>query len=202
MPDKLILVVPREKLFSRFYFNGFVNGKAPLDFGTEMLWSYRPRLERNDNYKQIIPYVVFTHGVKVFTYVRSNQATEERLHNLRSIGIGGHIKEEVDRRDTLTETILVAMGRELEEEISIDWGPVSSISEIGYLNDDSNPVGRVHLGIVFQYKLDSEQAASLKLKGSDGLIDAKWMTYEELSQEPGENWTRLLYPAILQPNKQ
>ena len=46
----------------------------------------------------------------------------------------------------------MALLRELEEEVEIQ--SPGRISRLGLINDDSNPVGRVHLGVVHLYDLD------------------------------------------------
>ena len=51
----------------------------------------RSLAEGDPTFKQLIPYVIMTHGGKYLSYVRGKQAGETRLVGHRSIGIGGHI---------------------------------------------------------------------------------------------------------------
>ena len=102
---------------------------------------YIPRAEAELDraYKQLIPYVLIACGNKILRYRRGKGGGENRLHGLYSVGVGGHIS------DQDTAGYREAMRRELKEEIGLDN---FKDTIIGVLNDDSNGVGYVHLGIV------------------------------------------------------
>jgi len=113
--------------------------------------SYRARsaVEEDPSFKQIIPYVVLMWRDQVFHYVRGKRGTETRLQALRSLGVGGHISaEDANLFDTPYRE---ALYREVAEEVALD----SPYEErcIGLINDDSTPVGQVHLGIVHIFDL-------------------------------------------------
>src|SRR5207253_2777708 len=113
---------------------------------------FRPRSEVEDDpgFKQIIPYVIFRAGDWVFCYTRGKSQGEVRLHRLRSLGVGGHVAEaDAGGRATL-DAYEMALRRELEEEVAIQ--SEGSIRRVGLINDDSNPVGQVHLGVVHLYE--------------------------------------------------
>src|SRR5207237_7300011 len=86
---------------------------------------------------------------QVFHYTRGKRATETRLHALRSIGVGGHIS--LDDKNLFESPYREALFREVAEEVFLE----SSCAErcIGLINDDSTPVGQVHLGIVHVFDL-------------------------------------------------
>src|SRR5207302_9579435 len=114
---------------------------------------FRPRseMESDPSFKQVIPYVVFRCGDSVFCYTRGSSQGETRLHRLRSLGVGGHVDEaDADGRATL-DAYEAALRRELDEEVEI--GCDGAIRRVGLINDDSNPVGQVHLGVVHRYDL-------------------------------------------------
>ena len=112
----------------------------------------RVEAEADEGLKQVIPYVLFVCGQEVFSYVRGKQAGESRLVGNRSIGIGGHINPEDEslfsgaRTASDMSTYLQAVKREIEEEVAIDEDIDPTIAAL--INDDSNPVGRVHFGVV------------------------------------------------------
>lgn len=111
----------------------------------------RAAAESDESLQQIIPYVLFRYDNKIFSYVRGKGAGESRLLGNRSIGVGGHINPcdadpEGSSNTTNVETYLRAVRREIEEEVEVT-GPFEP-RIIGLINDDSNPVGRVHFGIV------------------------------------------------------
>lgn len=104
----------------------------------------RSLAEKDESLKQLIPYFIVCHEDRVWYYVRGRKSGEERLVAKASIGIGGHINS-LD--ENLFEDIYSrAALRELEEEIFVPKGYTQKI--VALLNDDSNSVGRVHLGVV------------------------------------------------------
>lgn len=119
--------------------------------------------ERTPAWKQIIPYVVVVRAgtaedPEVFLLRRTTGGAEKRLHDKLSIGVGGHINpidSEPMRPDPAfsareagqrPDPIPAACQRELREELLLDEEVVPH--SIGILNDDTNPVGAVHLGLV------------------------------------------------------
>jgi predicted NUDIX family phosphoesterase len=116
----------------------------------------RSEAETNPNYKQIIPYVIMTHDGKYLSYVRGQRAGEKRLVGNRSVGIGGHINPG-DNLPLFTadfyDTYVAAVEREVAEEVIVDARHADRV--VALLNDDSNAVGQVHLGVVHCWTLDA-----------------------------------------------
>ena len=78
--------------------------------------------ESDSNYKQVIPYVLFTYKKSIFSYRRGKHGGEKRLHEKYSIGVGGHIA--VEDRTLFSEDNIGygdAMWREVAEEIITDF---------------------------------------------------------------------------------
>jgi predicted NUDIX family phosphoesterase len=113
--------------------------------------TYLPRAEAEADpaFKQLVPYVVLRWRDEVFHYTRGKRATETRLQALRSIGVGGHIS--AGDATLFDSPYREAMFREVAEEVVLD----SAYEErcLGLINDDSTPVGQVHLGIVHVFTL-------------------------------------------------
>ena len=103
----------------------------------------RPAAEDDPTHKQLIPYVVVRDAERVFLMHRTDAGGDPRLHGKASIGVGGHLNP-VDEGD---DALMSGLRREWLEELEADWEPEFEL--IGLLNDDSNPVGAVHLGVVF-----------------------------------------------------
>lgn len=122
-----------------------------LDFTIEdarkenSVYHYVEREEAETRYdlKQIIPYSVLYSRGMVLQYQRGKSGEEQRLHDLYSIGVGGHIV----RGEGYTE----AMERELEEEVSVLTPRRQVCAWI--INDESTDVGRVHFGVVHIFEL-------------------------------------------------
>lgn len=149
----------------------------------------RPQAELDPSYKQIIPYVIMVHDGKVLNYVRGKRAGETRLVGNRSIGIGGHINPTDDMplfNNDFYDTYLAAVQREVAEEVSVETSYTDSI--VALLNDDSNDVGSVHLGIVHCWHLDEPKVS----KREQMITQMSFMTPDELQQvrDTLETWSQ------------
>lgn len=150
----------------------------------------RPQAELDPSYKQIIPYVIMLHDGKVLSYVRGKRAGETRLVGNRSIGIGGHINP-IDADNSplfayLYDNYLTAVQREVSEEVSVETAYTDSI--VALLNDDSNDVGSVHLGIVHCWHLNEPNVS----KREQMITQMSFMTPDELQQvrDTLETWSQ------------
>jgi predicted NUDIX family phosphoesterase len=103
----------------------------------------RPVAEESPDLKQLIPYVVVRDGEHIFLMERTDAGGDPRLHRKASIGVGGHLNPVDEGQDPLD----AGLRREWAEELVAEWEPEFRL--VGLLNDDSNPVGSVHLGVVF-----------------------------------------------------
>jgi predicted NUDIX family phosphoesterase len=157
MSDKAterVLVVPTAIFHEAGLFQGFsprADHYLPrLLLPRHLSYRQRSEVETDPSFKQLIPYVVLRHGDTVFHYTRGKAGTEARLRALRSVGVGGHIS--ADDATLFDNPYREAMFREVAEEVRLD----STYKErcIGLINDDSTPVGQVHLGIVHVFDLD------------------------------------------------
>ncbi len=156
----------------------------------------RPEAEANPDYKQLIPYVIMTCNGKYLTYVRGKRAGETRLTSKRSIGIGGHINP-IDHDTPLFGTDFkqiydTAVQREVAEEVNIEANHTDQI--VALLNDDTNEVGRVHLGVVHLWTLDTENVT----RKEQMITQLAFMTPAELNKvkETMETWSQLCLQAI------
>ena len=151
----------------------------------------RPQAEVDPSHKQLIPYVIMSHAGKYLSYVRGRRAGEARLVGNRSIGIGGHINPADDmplfNADFYETTYLNAVEREVAEEVCVEANHTDSI--VGLLNDDSNEVGSVHLGVVHHWTLDSPAVS----KREQMITQMTFMTPAELGEvrDTLETWSQL-----------
>jgi predicted NUDIX family phosphoesterase len=153
-----VLVFPRATLDALGAFQGFrADWRRYLDVILDKnnnKFVERYRAEEDESLKQIIPYVLFVSGGSVFSYVRGKASGEKRLVGNRSVGIGGHINP-VDEQLLFSApaaassdmaSYLEAVRREIAEEVIVDGPFEPTVAAV--LNDESNPVGRVHFGVV------------------------------------------------------
>ena len=152
--EEHVMVIPTKVLWKAGSFQG-------INFDTqkfiEMIkdskvtrFKRRKDVEKDQNYKQIIPYVILRHEESLFSYRRGKLLNEKRLLGNYSIGIGGHIS--LYDENLFSETYEQGMEREINEEIKIDTKYHKTL--VAILNDDTNEVGRVHFGIVYVFRLD------------------------------------------------
>lgn len=136
----------------------------------------RGAAEEDPTFKQLIPYCIFRCGDRILHYTRGKSGGESRLHAKISVGVGGHINP-VDTGGGRTgpEAYHSAVTREIEEELDLPEQHEHRI--IALLNDDSNPVGQVHLGIVHLVELKSDAVSSRE----DALADLGFTSLEELN---------------------
>ena len=150
----------------------------------------RSQAETDPTHKQLIPYVIMTHDGKYLSYVRGRRAGEGRLVGNRSIGIGGHINPADDMplfNAQFYETYLAAVDREVAEEVSVETSHTNHI--VALLNDESNEVGSVHLGIVHYWALDAPKVN----KREQMITQMAFMTPAELQEvkDTLETWSEL-----------
>ncbi|MGC8634540.1 MAG: NUDIX domain-containing protein [Candidatus Limnocylindrales bacterium] len=152
--------------------------------------SFRPRAEAETDvtWKQLIPYLVLRDGRRIFLMRRTRRGGDTRLYGRYTIGVGGH----VNPGDRSLED---ALRREWHEELEAQFEP--DVHLVGLLNDDSDPVGAVHLGVVYEADAGGRAASvreSEKLQGG-------FASPEELlrAQDRMETWSRLLVAALLEP---
>jgi predicted NUDIX family phosphoesterase len=192
-----VLVVPGAELDRLGRFQGF-SGEAERYLRGLLvpeLAQFRPRseVETDPSFKQIIPYVVFRSGDAVFCYTRGKSQGETRLHRRRSLGVGGHVAEsDADGRPTL-DAYELAMRRELDEEVSVNSDGM--IRRMGLINDDSTPVGQVHLGVVHLYELERPAVSPREA----GLADAEFVPLVDLrdQRDQFETWSQICIEAFL-----
>ncbi|MBP6870085.1 hypothetical protein KBC04_04335 [Candidatus Babeliales bacterium] len=143
--------------------------------------------EKDVSFKQIIPYMIFNFENKYFVMERKATASEQRLAGKLSLGIGGHMRQE----DMEGKTIFDWAQREFEEEI-IYTGNLT-ISTLGILNDDTNDVGKVHLGLVLLLKGDNDQIF-IKDEHKSGVLLSKEECLEKFNRM--ESWSQLILPLL------
>lgn len=152
----------------------------------------RSRAEQDPAFKQIIPYVVFTFEGMILRYVRGAKSGEKRLVAKGSIGIGGHIN---DRDESLfsfdREAYRTAVHREIEEELKFEGTYEDRVAAL--INDDSNEVGRVHLGVVHIVGLRDAAVRA----GEKAIGDLRFLVPDELRKQRDklETWSQIVLDA-------
>lgn len=188
-----VLVIPRSILDEIGTFEGIRTDRLEqalarvLDPASHFFMD-RALAEEDPGHKQIIPYCVFRCGDRILHYTRGKSGGESRLHAKISVGVGGHVNPvDMDGGKTGPDAYHAAVSREIDEELELSGTHEHRI--IGLLNDDSNAVGQVHLGIVHLIDLPSEAVASRE----DALANLEFSSLEDLNSslfERLETWSQ------------
>jgi predicted NUDIX family phosphoesterase len=189
--DEQVLVIPTSVLHAAGLFQGLSHEvehyQAALLDPIHLSFLPRSIAEDDPSHKQLIPYVVLKCGDQVFNYRRGQGGGEKRLRALRSIGIGGHINSS-DGEHPYRQGML----REVAEEVRIE----SAYQErcLGFINDDSLPVGQVHLGIVHVFELEAPKAQ----RREADLMQAGFASIAELlhAKDEFETWSQFVLEEL------
>lgn len=183
-----VLVVPRALLEEIGHFEGIRTqgldaAVARLLDPANHFFMDRAAAEDDPSHKQLIPYCVFRCGDRILHYTRGKSGGESRLHAKISVGVGGHVNPvDTGGGKTGPHAYHAAVTREIEEELDLPEEHGHRI--IALLNDDSNAVGQVHLGIVHLIDLKSTAVASRE----DALAE---LGFSPLAELDGPRFERL-----------
>lgn len=169
----------------------------------------KKRHEEDPRYRGLVSYILFRHSSWYFSYAR-DKGSDARLEKNFSLGIGGHVNES-DLKKTIEamgmdafydkttafETILaaskVAAVREINEEVDSENYVVHDgiLKFLGVLNDESNDVGKVHLGMIFEVDWPHPY---LKMRPESCAKDGDFRSPVTLANqyENMENWSKIL----------
>jgi predicted NUDIX family phosphoesterase len=192
---EFVYVAPREALFPTSTPHGF-RPFAGEDEARQWLsivkehgfFVERPRAERTPAWKQIIPYCVVATEGRVLLMKRRAKGGEARLHDKLTIGVGGHINP-IDVDDA-AELVLAGARREIAEEIEL-VAPYE-LRLVGTINDDTNPVGAVHLGLVFTVNTPGPVTIREQDVLEGDLVDAGELRARLARGENYESWSAML----------
>jgi predicted NUDIX family phosphoesterase len=196
MTDEDVLVVPTaavlEKLGDGSTWHGILPaGETALADLIRERGEFRLRsaMEEDPGWKQVIPYPVLRDGARWFLMRRTRAGGDARLHDRYSIGVGGHVNP---ADGGLDGDLSNALRREWTEELDVDFVPTFRF--IGLLNDDTTPVGAVHLGLVYEGDAGGQPVAIREIDKLSG----RFAETSEVAAvaESLETWSRLAFEFI------
>jgi predicted NUDIX family phosphoesterase len=187
-PDEQVLVVPRAALVAGEGWTGVRRGDlaaALAVVGRDGFFVRRGDAEEDPTRKQVIPYLVLRDGERWFLMRRTRGGGDARLHELWSIGVGGHLNPG-------DGDVAGGLRREWAEELVADFEP--DFAPVGLLNDDTTPVGEVHVGFVYVADAGGRPVA---IRETDKLSGAFATTDEVRAvRDALETWSRLAFDAL------
>ncbi len=159
-----------------------LNGPLLDQLEREGFFMLRANAEQDPNHRQVIPYALVRYGGRYFLMRRTRGGGEARLHDLYTLGVGGHINPE----DVGDNPVLDGLRRELLEEVAVRQ---YTARPVGFIIMADSPVSMVHAGIVFE--VDSEDEPRVvevdKLEGRLVGLEEIWAVYEGL-----EGWSKVV----------
>ncbi len=188
-----VLCVSREDIFPNGAWHGFIDTgleRAVQVIRERSFFMPRAEVEEDPAYQQIIPYVVFRHGDRYFLTRRLKASGEKRLRQQYSLGVGGHINPgDLDGGDPIND----GLRREWEEEV--EYRGQFEARMLGLINDESAPVSKVHLGVVFLVDGDSPEIAIRETEKLSGEL----LTLEEMRifYLGMESWSQIVYDRLV-----
>jgi predicted NUDIX family phosphoesterase len=198
-PDEKVLVIPRSLFTELGAFQGI--SLEPERYLPSILdpannsFLARDLAEEDPSFKQIIPYAIFCFENRFLHYTRGAKGGEKRLAAKGSIGIGGHVNDS-DQHESSLDARAYHRGfeREINEELLLS-GPYTH-KIVGLINDDSNAVGQVHLGVVHLVTLSQGEVSSAE----DQLQQLEFLTLAELNEkrEKLETWSQICVDGLSQ----
>ena len=169
------------------------------------LFRKRNELEEDPSFKQIIPYAVISNkeperrGVRqsqsFYLFRRRSGQTEKRLHNYFSLGVGGHMNPS-NSKESDEQYLINELKRELSEEVRLLNGCIiEDIEFIGFINDDTIPVGRVHIGLLYNIRVSNK---NIVINETDRMT-ADWIDKPDLAEfyKGMETWTKIIYDCYI-----
>lgn len=193
MKTELTLAIPTEKLWQLLEYKEnavikLVDTNLMEEILSNGIFEHRNLLEDDPSHKQIIPYAVICCGNEVYLFHRTKKQTETRLHNLYSLGVGGHMNPYGDKIDIAY--MRHELEREMKEEVLLHEDcRVESVVPVGFINDDTNEVGKVHLGVLYHINLSN---TSIEINEKEKMT-GQWVKKSDLKDyyPQMESWSKI-----------
>ncbi len=155
------------------------------------LFLRRSELEEDPSFKQIISYAIISNKESFYLFKRTSGQAEKRLHNKFSLGVGGHMNPD-DSIESKEQYLNDELKRELYEEVKFLNGClIEDIEFIGFINDDTIPVGRVHIGLLYNIHVSNKE---VYVNETDKMT-ADWIDRSDLAAfyDGMETWSKIAF---------
>jgi len=191
--EELVFAVPTGELWKLLTYKEKGLIKANSDVLNRIvqhgLFRKRSELEEDPSFKQIIPYAVISNKESFYLFTRTSGQTEKRLHNKLHLGAGGHMNPG-SSKEPGEQYLINELKREFFEEVKLLNGClIEDIEFIGFINDDSISVGRVHIGLLYDIHVSNKNVV---INETDKM-SANWIDKTDLVEyyEEMETWTKI-----------
>lgn len=171
----------------------------------DIILAQREFLETTNDFRQVLPVVVFTHKGLVWAYKRTKKGNEQGLHDQVSVAVGGHW----DLEDIISESMFksninvdfsleVALDREISEEVDLQ-SLVLKKSQLCTLAASVTEVDKKHLAIIQCYELLSMDIESSEdeLESMGFLHPNELLEKEKSGEITLETWAQVACKTLL-----
>ncbi len=196
----------KREILDKYHINKniFLDHELWNDIINNLIIYPRSEAEYNKSLKQLVVYVIIKLNNSYLYYRRTSSTSEKRLLQKYSIGVGGHVNSRDFEQTELTginldsthyhksESLLnQAIWREINEEITINSKIIQYPKLLCFINDDSDEVGKVHFGVVWEIMIAN---SDLAIKRKEGIGKMGFKTVEELKRDAisFENWSKMI----------
>jgi len=203
--EELVFAIPTDGFWKLMTYKkkGIIKGNSEVlrRIVQNGLFLRRSELEEDPSFKQIIPYAIISNkepergGVRqsqsFYLFRRTSGQKENRLHNKFSLGVGGHMNPS-GSMESIEQYLIDELKRELYEEVKLLNGCfIEGIEFIGFINDDTIPVGRVHIGLLYNIRVSNKE---VYVKETDKMT-ADWIDKTNLAEyyKGMESWTKITF---------
>jgi predicted NUDIX family phosphoesterase len=193
--EELVFAFPTDGLWKLMTYKkkGLIKGNSEVlkRIVQNGLFLRRSELEEDSSFKQIIPYAIISNKEAFYLFRRRSGQTEKRLHNKFSLGVGGHMNPD-GSMESKEQYLIDELKRELYEEVKLLNGClIEDIEFIGFINDDTIPVGRVHIGLLYNIHVSNKE---VYINETDKMT-ADWVDKSNLAEfyKGMETWTKIIF---------
>ena len=193
--EELVFAFPTDGLWKLMTYKkkGLIKGNSEVlkRIVQNGLFLRRSELEEDSSFKQIIPYAIISNKEAFYLFRRRSGQTEKRLHNKFSLGVGGHMNPD-GSMESKEQYLINELKRELYDEVKLLNGClIEDIEFIGFINDDTIPVGRVHIGLLYNIHVSNKE---VYINETDKMT-ADWVDKSNLAEfyEGMETWTKIIF---------
>lgn len=207
---RTVYVVKSEDVLSKGTTEVFTN------IETRGFFAERAVMETRPDFQQIIPSFIIKDpkNQKLLIYQRKPKHTEERLAGMWTPVFGGHIDPidwdmekkkapvAVENYNLIPSVVYNGLVREMEEETGIKVTP-EDIKFYGFIKDDKNAVGKVHLGIIFSIDIEINDSLKEQIMSKteiNDILEVQYSVLKEFMHDTNytlEGWAKLLINDFL-----
>jgi predicted NUDIX family phosphoesterase len=193
--DELVFAFPTEGLWKLIPYikRGLIKGNSEVlkRIVQDGLFRKRGELEEDPSFKQIIPYAIISSGDSFYLFRRTSGQREKILHNKFTLGAGGHMNPGAPKASK-EQYLIGELIRELSEEVKLINGClIDDIEFIGFINDDTIPVGRAHIGLLYNIHVSNKE---VYINETDKMT-AEWIDKSVLAEfyKEMETWSKIVF---------